>query len=64
MTATTTVPNVKALRRILYALILSAILCFGICLALIANTKPQAQDSALRRVPCHCANNCMRARER
>lgn len=64
MTATTTGPDVKALRRILYALFLSAALCFAICLALVARIKPETRHSAPRRVPCHCDNKCMRTSTR
>ena len=59
MIATTTGPNVKALRRILYGLLLSAALCFAICLTLIARTKPPAQ-AIHTPARCTCGGQCMR----
>ena len=56
-------PNLKALRRILAALIISAALCFAICLALILHApKPQQRQirRAETRTECHCQGQCMR----
>ena len=56
-----TSPNLKALRRIMAALIASAVLCFAICITLIARTKPP-QPTTATRVRCACGGQCARIR--
>ena len=56
-------PDFKALRRILAALIISAAVCFAICLALILHapkpSQPQPRRTATH-AECHCEGRCMR----
>jgi hypothetical protein len=56
-------PNLKALRRILYALIASAALCFAITLTLIARTKPPQRGTRVARSQCTCLS-CARTHPR
>lgn len=56
-------PDFRALRRILAALIVSAALCFAICLALIFHAPKPGQRQTRRaetRTECHCEGRCMR----
>ena len=54
-------PNLKALRRIMAALIASAVLCFAICVTLIARAKPP-EPSTPTHVRCACGGQCARIR--
>jgi hypothetical protein len=52
-------PNVKALRRILFALIASAVVTFGIAMFLILHPAPQARVTRVaRRCTCRGAGIC------
>lgn len=57
-------PNLKALRRILYALIASAMLCFAITLTLIARTKPIQNGTRIAQKRCGCGASCVREHAR
>jgi hypothetical protein len=55
-------PDLKALRRILFALIASAVLCFAIALTLIARTKrPNMPMRTASPARCACGGQCVRA---
>lgn len=53
-------PDRKALRRILYALIASAALCFAVTLTLIARAKPPQTGTRVAQKSCACGNRCER----
>lgn len=55
-------PNLKALRRILYALLASAALCFAITLTLIARARPAQQKAHSTPAHCVCGGQCARIR--
>jgi hypothetical protein len=57
-------PDVKALRRIMAALFISAALCFAICITLIVRTKaPQRQTTHIvTPARCACGGQCARRR--
>jgi hypothetical protein len=48
-------PNLRALRRIMAALFISAALCFTICLTLIVHDKPVRHRPVRKASPCPCA---------
>ena len=53
-------PDLKALKRILYALIASAALCFAVTLTLITRTKPPQTGTRIAQKRCACGNRCLR----
>jgi hypothetical protein len=55
-------PNLKALRRILYALLTAVALCFGITLTLIARTRPPQHQTPSTPARCACGGQCARSR--
>jgi len=57
-------PNLKALRRILAALIASAVICFAITIALIAHAKPHQNGTRIAQKHCMCGVSCARAQTR
>jgi hypothetical protein len=57
-------PNLKALRRILAALIASAVLCFAITLTLIARAKPPQTGTRIAQKRRACPTQCARRRTR
>jgi hypothetical protein len=57
-------PNLKALKRILFALIAAAALCFAVTLTLIARAKPHGQSVHQTPARCACGGQCMRTARR
>jgi hypothetical protein len=53
-------PNLKALRRILFAFIAAAALCFTACMMLIARAKPPHHPSQATPARCVCGGHCKR----
>lgn len=53
-------PNLKALRRIGFALVASAVLCFAVALTLIARTKPPQHSTSTIPVRWLCGGHCAR----
>jgi hypothetical protein len=51
-------PDFKALRRIMAGLIASAVICFGICMALIVRDRPVARHAV--HPHCACGGKCLR----
>jgi hypothetical protein len=55
-------PNLKALRRIMFALFASAALCFAITLTLITRTTPPQHQAHATPARCACGGQCARIR--
>jgi hypothetical protein len=54
------VPNLKALRRIMAGLIASAVICFGICMALIVRDGRRPAVRPAVHPHCACGGKCLR----
>lgn len=53
-------PDFKALRRIMAGLIASAIICFGICMAMIVRAGPRPVVRLAVHPRCACGGKCLR----
>ena len=53
-------PDFKALRRIMAGLIASAVICFGICMALILRDGPRPVVQPAAHPRCACGGKCLR----